>query len=180
MEVFSDKTSMDRILYAIFMYENNDLSVNRSNLPPTDDGGSEMDERFIAFGKLLISDQEFSEPVEPRMCSFHNPASVLGWTSTSSLLLCNPWSISTRAYLFVYRVSVIAFIRTQEPLFPLRKAKNDGIEHCTELTDVMSIRPGNDQQQRDATTVHQDVSLASPFFPGLWGSGRLLPVLEGL
>ena len=29
----------------------------------------------------------------------------------------------------------------------------------------MSIRSGHDEQQRDATTVHQQVSLASLFFP---------------
>jgi hypothetical protein len=39
----------------------------------------------------------------------------------------------------------------------------------------MSIGPGDDQRQRDAMGVHQDMALASLFFPDLSGSDRPFP-----
>jgi hypothetical protein len=70
-----------------------------------------MNERFIAFNKLLISDEEFPKPVGPEMSRFHNPALVLGWASASSLLSSCPWRITPRTYLFAGRFSVIPLIR---------------------------------------------------------------------
>jgi hypothetical protein len=46
------------------------------------------------------------------------------------------------------------------------------------LTDVMSVGPGNDQRQRDATAVHKDMALASLFSPGPWDSAPLPPALK--
>ena len=42
---------------------------------------------------------------------------------------------------------------------------HDGLQHLIELRDVMLIGPGHDERQRDATAVHQQVSLAAFFFP---------------
>jgi len=134
-----------------------------------------MNKGFIAFGKLLIPNEEFPEPVEPGVRRLHNPTSVLGWTSPSSLLSGHPWGIPPGTHLLARRFPVISLIRIQESLSFCGKCDDDGIEDGNELTDVMSIRPGNDQRQRDATAVHQKVTLASLFSPGLWDSGQCLP-----
>jgi hypothetical protein len=126
-----------------------------------------MNERFIAFSKFLISDQKFPEPVEPGVGRFHNPTSVLGRTSASSLLSRHPWGISARTDLLASWFSVISLIRIQESLSSFWKGNDDSIEHGNELAGIMSIRPGNDQRQRDATAVRQDMTLASLFSPGL-------------
>jgi hypothetical protein len=63
-----------------------DLSVNSSNLPPTDDRRGEMKESLIAFRQLLIPHQKLSEPVEPGVRRLHDPASVLGRTPASTFL----------------------------------------------------------------------------------------------
>ncbi len=42
---------------------------------------------------------------------------------------------------------------------------HDGLQHCAELRNVMPIRPGHDERQWDATPVHQQMTLGSPFFP---------------
>ena len=49
-----------------------------------------------------------------------------------------------------------------------------GIEDGFELSDVIAICSGHDQRQRDATPVHQQMSLGSFFFPDLLGWGRQL------
>jgi hypothetical protein len=132
-----------------------------------------MNERFITFDKLLISDEEFPESVEPGMGCLHHPPSVFRWTSASTLLSCHPGCIASGADVLADWFAVVSLIRIQVLLSPARKSNDDRIEYCNKLTDVMSIRPGNDQRQRDATGVHQDVTLASLFSPGLSDSGRL-------
>ena len=138
-----------------------------------------MQESLVAFGELLISDEELSESIEPGMSRFHDPTSVPRRTSTSALLSCDPWSIATEANLLTDRLTIVPLIRIQEPT-PLREGDDDCIEHCGELSDIMSMGPGNDQPQRDAMSVHEEVSLASLFSPGLSGSDRSLPEPEGL
>ena len=108
------------------------------------------------------------------MSHFHDPTSVLRRTSTSALLSCDPWSIATEANLLADRPAIVPLIRIQEPP-PLGKGNDDCIEYFGELTDIMSMGPGNDQRQRDAMSVHEEVPLASFFSPGLSGSGRSLP-----
>ena len=134
-----------------------------------------MNKSFVAFRQLLVSDEKLPESVEPGVGCFHNPASVLWRTPSSALLSCNPWGVTPSADLLASRFPVISLIRIQESLLSLRKNNDDGIKHCSELADVMSISPGNDQRQRDATAVYQEVALASLFSPGLSGSDRLLP-----
>ena len=57
-------------------------------------------------------------------------------------------------YLLASRFTVISLIRIQEPLFSLRKGHDGSFEYRGELADVMSVGPGDDQRQRDATAVH--------------------------
>jgi len=137
-----------------------------------------MKESLIALGKLLVSDQKLSKPVEPGVRRLHDPAPVLGRAASSAFLSCDPWGIPPYANLLANRLPVIPLIRIQEPLSPFGKGHNDGIKDCHELTDVMSVGPGNDQRQRDATAVHKDMALASLFSPGPWDSAPLPPALK--
>ncbi len=126
-----------------------------------------MKESLVAFSKLLISDEELSESVEPGMGRFHHPASILPRTPSPSSAVpsWNPWYVALYTDLFANRIAIITFIRIQESLPAFWKIDDEGIEHGRELTEIMSMGPGNDQRQRDATSVHQDVPLASFFFP---------------
>ena len=108
------------------------------------------------------------------MRRFHDPASILRRTSASALLPCDSWDIPPDADLLANRFPVIPLIRIQETLSSLRKGDDDGIEHCGELADVMSMGPGDGKRQRDATCVHQEMTLASFFSPGLSDSDPLL------
>ena len=139
-----------------------------------------MKKSFVAFRQLLISDQKFSESVEPGVRRLHDPMSVLWRTPAFALLPCDPWSVAPRTDLLANRFTVVSLIRIQESLSSSGKGNDDGIEHCGELTDVMPIGPGDDQRQRDAMAVHQEMTLASLFFPGLSGSDQLLLLPEAL
>jgi hypothetical protein len=139
-----------------------------------------MKERLVAFRQLLISDEKLSKPIEPGVRRFHDPASILRRTPASALLPCDSWSVPPDADLLANRFPVISLIRIQETLSSLRKGDDDGIEHCGELTDIMSMGPGDDQRQRDATRVHQEMTLASSFSPGLSDSDPLPLAREAL
>ena len=139
-----------------------------------------MEERLVAFRQLLISDEKLSKPVEPGVRRFHDPASILRRTPASALLPCDSWGVTSNADLLANRFPVIPLIRIQETLLPLRKGNDDGIEHRGELADIMSMGPGDDQRQRDATCVHQEMTLCFLFSPGLSDSDRLLLAREVL
>ena len=134
-----------------------------------------MNKSLVTFNPFFIPHQQFAESVEPGMGRFHNPPTVLRRTAPFPLLSGNPGNVSVGPHRPLSWLSVVPLIRIQESLPSSGKGNDDGIEHCDKLADVMSIGPGNDQRQRDATTVHQKVALASFFSPGLSGLGRRLP-----
>ncbi len=53
---------------------------------------------------------------------------------------------------------------------------DDSVEHLIKPLAVVDVGPADDERQRDATAVHQQVAFASLFFPGPSGSGRQLLV----
>lgn len=135
-----------------------------------------MNKGFVALDELLIPDKQLPEAVEPGMCRLHDPPSILRRSSSSALLSCDPGHVTSGPDLLPNGFPVIPLIRIQEALPFVRNGNDNCVEHSNKLTDVMSIRSGNDQRQRDATAVHQEMALASPFFPDLWDSVRSLPV----
>ena len=50
---------------------------------------------------------------------------------------------------------------------------HDGLQHCVELRDVMLIRSGHDERQRDSTAVYQQMTLAPFPDPSGWGRRTL-------
>lgn len=57
---------------------------------------------------------------------------------------------------------------------------NNAVEKHLQLRNIMPIRPGYDEGQRDATLVYENVTLCSHFFPGPWGLARRTRVPAGL
>ncbi len=130
-----------------------------------------MQKGLVAFDELLVSDDELSESVEPRMGRFHDPASVL-WRTPSPSSTVPSWdscNVALYAGLLARRIAVIPLIRVQESFSAFRRIDDEGIEYGGDLRKIMSVGPGDDQRQRDATSVYQDVPLASLFSPGLSG-----------
>jgi len=125
-----------------------------------------MEQCLVAFKMLLVPNQEFPEAVEPGVGCFHNPAPVLRGPAALPFLACNPGRVTTGSDLLLCGFPIISLIRIQESFLCFGKRDNDRIQHCPELADVMSVGPGNDQRQRDAMPVHQQVSLAPFFSPG--------------
>ena len=132
-----------------------------------------MVERDEAALELFVPDKQLAEAVEPTVANLDDPAPrLLRWVS--------PLGVGLRAATHDVRdvavrlddpergPAAIAVVRAQ-----VLAASNagrlaldhDGPQHLIELGDVMSIGPGHDERQRDATAVHQQVSLASLFFP---------------
>jgi hypothetical protein len=134
-----------------------------------------MKESLVALRQLLVSDQKLPKSVEPGVCGFHDPTTVLRRPPAPPLLSCDPRSVPAEPNLLTNRLTVISLIRIQEGAHSLRTGDDDCIEHGNELSDVMSMSPGDDQRQRDTTGVHEEMALASLFSPDLSGLDRLFP-----
>ena len=61
------------------------------------------------------------------------------------------------------------------PVRRLPPSHDDGLQNRLEHGDVIHVGRGHDERQRDATTVHQQVTLAPLFFPDRSGCAQPLP-----
>ena len=141
-----------------------------------------MVEREQTAIKFLMAHQQVAEAVEPAMADLDHPAPCLlgrvaplgiGLGATTDDLS----NVAARLDNLQGTPAPISSVRAQVLAAPgaWRLAlDHDGIQHLIELRDVMRIGPGHDERQRDATAVHQQVSLAPIFFPDRSGCARLL------
>src|SRR5690554_1857969 len=68
------------------------------------------------------------------------------------------------------RLSLVATICAKMLLLLCRLLEDYAIKNGFKLAHIMPVRSGYDDGQRDATTVHQDMTLAPVFFPDPSGS----------
>ena len=81
-------------------------------------------------------------------------------------------------YALVCRFAVIAFVGAEMLKLVccwLWSLHDNAIQDGFQLCYIMSIRPGDDDRQRDAMLFHQQMAFASFFFPGPSGSDQPPP-----
>jgi len=81
-------------------------------------------------------------------------------------------------YALMCRFTVIAFVGAKMLKIVccwLWSLNNNVIQHVFQLSYIMSIRPGDDDRQRDAILFHQQMAFASFFSPGPSGSDQPPP-----
>jgi hypothetical protein len=162
------------------------LSVNniygQRHLPERDDRRGKMVESEEAAFEFLIPHEQLAKAVEPAMRNLHNPppGSLRRMLPFLFGFLSAPFNVGNIAVFFndaQRRNAGIASIRAQvlaAPLCRFGAPYRDAIQNRCKLTDIMSVSSGHDDRQRDATTVHQQVSLAPIFSPDPSGSARQL------
>lgn len=132
-----------------------------------------MVEREEAALKFLVPHEQLAKAVEPAMAYLDNPAPRL-LLGVAPFVVCLLASIDhVRNVAMVQddlhgRLASIARVCTQMLAASLRRflaLDHDGLKHRINLGDVVLIGPGHDDRQRDATPVHQQVTLAALFFP---------------
>ncbi len=134
--------------------------------------------------KLFVPHEQFAEAVEPAMANLDHPApSLLLWGASFGIRLLtsvdDARNIAMAQDDFHRRLSSIARVGAQMLVAPVWRRlalDHNGLKHCIDLGDVVLIGSGHDERQRDATSVHQEVSLAPFFFPDLSDCGRPLLV----
>ena len=90
--------------------------------------------------------------------------------------LAAPFDVSDVAMFFndaQGRIAAVTRIGAQVLAASLRRRgslHHDGLKDCSNLADIMSICSGHDDRERDATTVHQQMTLAPIFSPDPSGS----------
>jgi len=138
---------------------------------------------YEAAFELLVAHQKFAEPVEPTVADLDNPASrLLGWVAPFGACLLvatdHVGNVAVRLDDLQCAFASVRGIGAQmlaSPIAGRLALDHDGTEHLIELGDVVFIRAGHDDRQRDATPVHQQVPLASFFSPDRSGLRQPLP-----
>ena len=133
--------------------------------------------------ELFIPHEQFAKAIEPAMRDLHHPApgALRGMPPLLVGFLPAPFDVGNVAMFFngaKRRSTGIASIGTQMLAASLRwcgTLHRDGIKDHGNLADIMSVCPGYDDRQRDATAVHQQVTLAPIFSPDPSGWVRQIP-----
>ncbi len=138
--------------------------------------------------KFFKTNQQFSEAVEPRQASLHNPSlrlepwvPALHFNFFSSLP--NARDISPLDTLVERGLSCIPFISTQmlsPTSFCCWTFYHNVVKCIRQQLHVVLLCSAHDERQRDATTVDEYASLAAIFFPDQLGCGRHFQVQVGL
>ena len=109
--------------------------------------------------QLLVAHQQFAKPIEPRVRDFHHPApGALALLALRPFLSARPHMrrIRLHTHLMQGRVADKPSVRAQvlgRARRHRRSRDHDGVERGRQLADVMSIRAGHDEGERDATSV---------------------------
>ena len=162
-------------------HKNKDLSVNnihgQLNLAQRNDGGREMVQRQEGVFQLFVAHQQFAKPVEPAMAGLHHPAAgllfrvslfLLRFALSADHMRDVPLRQDDRHRLLAPVTSIGAQV-LGAALLGIGALDDDGIKHRLDLRDIVRVGAGDHQRQRDATPVHQQVTLAPIFFPDPWG-----------
>ena len=141
--------------------------------------------RWLNPRKLRSSFSYRTRSLRKRLNSYARPPQSTSWLAWSDAA-ASPWPpahalyMANLAMLFnggPRRSAGVASISTQVLAASLRRRgtlHHDGVKDGCKLADIMSVCPGHDDRQRDATTVHQQVALAPIFSPDPSGSARQL------
>ncbi len=160
------------------------LSVNyvylERHFAERNDGGSYVVQGDEAAFEFLVSHQQLAESIEPAVADLDHPApSLLGRIAPlgGGLLAAinNVRNVAVRIDDLQSRPTTVSGIGAQVLAAPRGRRlalDHDGTEHLVELRDIVLIGPGHDERQRDATAVHQQVTLAPLFFPDRSGFAR--------
>jgi len=124
--------------------------------------------------QFLISNYQLAKSIEPGMTCFNYPTTCLEvgifcFFKFFFAARANMRSV-TRSNYFLFRfITGICCIGAQIFLFILHyRLDNFPTQNCIKLANIMPVRSGYDDGQRDSTSVHKNVSLASFFFPDPW------------
>ena len=130
--------------------------------------------------ELFVANEELAEAIEPAMADLDNPASrpLPRLASLGSRFLSAIDDVRDVAVRVddAQRLSApVAGVGAQVLAAPQGSSlalDHDRTEHLFDSLAVIHVGRGHDDRQRDATPVHQQVSLASIFFPDPSGWAR--------
>lgn len=164
------------------------LSVNnidgQHDLAQRNDGRRKMVERQKGVLELFVAHQQLAKAVEPAVARLDHPAArlllrVFPLLLSFALAADHMRDVAVRQNHLHRLVATVARIGAQvfvTALFGRGSFDDDGLKHRLDLRHIVHVGPGDDQRQRDATPVHQQVALAPIFFPDPWGWAPQLPV----
>jgi len=135
--------------------------------------------------KLFVTHQQLAESVEPAMTDLDDPpASLLPGLAPLGIgflpSIDDMRDVAMRSDDLHRLGASVACICTQVLAAPGWRSPtldHDRTEHLVDPLAIIDVGPGHDDRQRDATPVHQQVTLASLFFPDPsgWAQRLLAP-----
>ncbi len=137
---------------------------------------------------LLETHQNLAKAVHPRMASFHNPPSctmirIRGFFLSLLATGADVGSVASLFHRLAGLCAVKGLVSTQMLRFfrcGFRAIGHNTVQDRFHLSDIMTVGSGYNDGERGTSTVHQDVSLRSLFFPDPSDWLRRTPVREEL
>ena len=131
--------------------------------------------------QLFVSNYQLPKPIEPRVARFNHPplgfeTGVLHFRKFFFSARTDMRRITSSNHFSLRLITGISSIGTKIFLFIFHnRLDNFSAQNGFKLTDIMPVRSGYDDGQRDATAVHKQMAFASFFSPGLWGLPQNFP-----
>src|SRR5487761_2631379 len=149
-------------------------------LTPTDQGVTDFEECFVNAGQPFVSDSEPAKPMQPCDGSFDDPAgfsqaaAVFG--SASRNLRLDAWRLESRSM----RVRIVAAISLDEVRFALRtprlaRDRGNRLDQRQQLGDIVAVGLGQNDRERNAFRVGEDVVLGAGTTAIGWVRSRFFP-----
>lgn len=160
------------------------LSINNDHLVQHDHSGRKHDQPLVSSVGLLVAWREFAEPVEPRMTEFHDPAArlergIFGFVIDFLAARADMWHVAGLSRRL--GLASVSGIQAKVLFLALAAGLGDlGRQQILQFDTIIAIGRADDDCQRDAMLVDQQMTLAPIFFPGPSGWDRPTPGPAGL
>ena len=163
--------------------DSKNLSLNNSKFSINYDCRSQMQQSFKRRVALFVPDEKFAKPVEPWMCDLDDPAFRLAAVLNSYFFFASRTDMRDVAVIphgFFWFFSGVPSIRAKMLLDAPPGFSDPIFQYLIHLRDIMSIRSGYDDWQRDPTLVYENMAFGSIFFPDQLDWVQLIPALSVL
>ena len=149
-------------------------------LTPTDQGAADFEECFVNSRQSFVADSEAAKPMQPGDGAFHDPAGFSQAATVFGIASGNLRLNAARLEGCSMRVRIVAAIGLDEVGFALRtprfaRDRGNGLDQRQQLRDVVAVGFGQNDRERNAFRVSEDVVLGAGTTAIGWVRSRFFP-----
>ena len=157
------------------------LAMNLNELTPDNNSAGKLEQGHVVGSFLFITNQEFAETIEKRVCNLNNPASCAKVRVAFQLFLFLTAGPNMRNIIPLFnRFPAAGITRVQTQILRVLLIRfwtrhYNVIQSFRQQFDVMRIRSRNNNCQREPLFIRQNTAFCPHFFLGPLGSFQRTP-----